>query len=63
MALGVAGLLFKQALAVSLVNHGNGASVEYQVDEPLGIVGLFFLITLIVWGWMIIAGIRTRNAA
>lgn len=63
LALGVAGLYVKQALAVSLISSNNAGVIESQVDKPLGIVGIFFLITWIIGIWLIIAGFRSKATA
>lgn len=63
MALGLAGLILKQALAVKLIST-NGVGVESVVEKPLGgLVGLFLLVTWIVGIWLIVSGFRSKTAA
>jgi hypothetical protein len=63
MALGVAGLVVKQAMAVSLINSSNWASIQSQVEKPLGgPVGLFFLFTWIIGIWLVVSGFRSKAA-
>jgi len=64
MAVGFLFVLIKQAMVVSLVNHGNGVVAHSVVEQPVGgIAGLFLLITWIVGIWLIISGFRSKTAA
>lgn len=63
LTLGVAGLLVKQAMVVSLINSNNAQSIESQVDKPVGIVGLFFLVSWIIGIWLVVSGFRSKTVA
>jgi hypothetical protein len=62
MALGVAGLLCKQALVISLIKTSfSSSAAESVLKSSDGPVGLFFLFTWIIGIWLVIAGLRTKG--
>ena len=64
MALGVVGILWKQAMVVSLLKGGFNSVLAESVLKPAGgPVALFFLFTWIIGIWLVVSGFRSKTAA